>query len=128
MVCNSTCIDTLFANAGITDGSIDITIGDSTVTVKKGQKKAVIKVGARASKISVTATSADGTQKVDLSTPVASVPAAVQQVIESGATVGVSDNSSGLSSKLPYVLVLLVALLGIAAVLNERRKKSVTQS
>jgi len=52
----------------------------------------------------------------------------VQQVIESGATVGVSDNSSGLSSKLPYVLVLLVALLGIAAVLNERRKKSVTQS
>jgi len=127
MVCNSTCIDTLFTNAGITDGSIDITIGDSTVTVKKGQKKAVIKVGARASKISVTATSADGTQKVDLSTPVASVPAAVQQAVEAGQTIGVSSNSSGLTSKLPYVLVLLVALLGIGAVLNERRKKSVTQ-
>jgi hypothetical protein len=128
MVCNSTCIETMFTNAGITDGSIDVTIGDSTVTIKKGQKKAIIKVGARASKISVTATSADGTQKVDLSTPLASVPAAVQQVIESGATVGESDNSSGLSSKLPYLLALLVALLGIAAVLNERRKKSVTQS
>lgn len=127
MVCNSTCIDTLFTNAGITDGSIDITIGDSTVTVKKGQKKAVIKVGARASKISVTATSADGTQKVDLSTPVASVPAAVQQAVEAGQTIGVSSNSSGLTSKLPYLLALLVVLLGAAAVLNTRRKKSVTQ-
>jgi hypothetical protein len=128
MVCNSTCIDTLFANAGITDGSIDITIGDSTVTVKKGQKKAVIKVGARASKISVTATSADGTQKVDLSTPVASVPAAVQQAVEAGQTIGVSSNSSGLTSKLPYLLALLVVLLGAAAVVNARRKKSVTQN
>jgi hypothetical protein len=128
MVCNSTCIDTLFTNAGITDGSIDITIGDSTVTVKKGQKKAVIKVGARASKISVTATSADGTQKVDLSTPVVSVPAAVQQAVEAGQTIGVSSNSSGLTSKLPYVLALLVVLLGAAAVVNARRKKSVTQN
>jgi hypothetical protein len=127
MVCNSTCIDTLFTNAGITDGTIDITVGDNTVTVKKGQKKAVIPVGDKAKEITAVAKSADGTQQVELTDGLKVIPSEVQQALDSKTTTGVVNSSSGSSSKLPYVLVLLVALLGIAAVLNERRKKSVTQ-
>jgi hypothetical protein len=128
MVCNSTCIDTLFTNAGITDGTIDITVGDNTVTVKKGQKKAVIPVGDKAKEITAVAKSADGTQQVELTDGLKVIPGEVQQALDSKTTTGVINTSSGSSSKLPYVLVLLVALLGIAAVLNERRKKSVTQN
>jgi hypothetical protein len=128
MVCNSTCIDTLFTNAGITDGTIDITVGDNTVTVKKGQKKAVIPVGDKAKEITAVAKSADGTQQVELTDGLKIIPSDVQQALDSKTTTGVINTSSGSSSKLPYVLVLLVALLGIGAVLNERRKKSVTQS
>ena len=127
MVCNSTCIDTLFTNAGITDGTIDITVGDNTVTVKKGQKKAVIPVGDKAKEITAVAKSADGTQQVELTDGLKVISSEVQQALDSKTTTGVINASSGSSSKLPYVLVLLVALLGIAAVLNERRKKSVTQ-
>jgi hypothetical protein len=127
MVCNSTCIDTLFTNAGITDGTIDITVGDNTVTVKKGQKKAVIPVGDKAKEITAVAKSADGTQQVELTDGLKVISSEVQQALDSKTTTGVINTSSGSSSKLPYVLVLLVALLGIAAVLNERRKKSVTQ-
>ena len=128
MVCNSTCIDTLFTNAGITDGTIDITVGDNTVTVKKGQKKAVIPVGDKAKEITAVAKSADGTQQVELTDGLKVIPGEVQQALDSKTTTGVINTSSGSSSKLPYLLVLLVALLGIAAVLNERRKKAVTQS
>jgi len=127
MVCNSTCIDTLFTNAGITDGTIDITVGDNTVTVKKGQKKAVIPVGDRAKEITAVVKSADGTQQVELTDGLKVISSEVQQALDSKTTTGVINTSSGSSSKLPYVLVLLVALLGIGAVLNERRKKSVTQ-
>jgi hypothetical protein len=127
MVCNSTCIDTLFTNAGITDGTIDITAGGKTVTVKKGQRKAVIPVGDKAKEITAVAKSADGTQQVELTDGLKIIPSDVQQALDSKTTTGVINTSSGSSSKLPYVLVLLVALLGIAAVLNERRKKSVTQ-
>jgi hypothetical protein len=127
MVCNSTCIDTLFTNAGITDGTIDITVGDNTVTVKKGQKKAVIPVGDKAKEITAVAKSADGTQQVELTDGLKVIPSEVQQALDSKTTTGVVNSSLGSSSKLPYVLVLLVALLGIGAVLNERRKKSVTQ-
>jgi len=127
MVCNSTCIDTLFTNAGITDGTIDITVGDNTVTVKKGQKKAVIPVGDKAKEITAVVKSADGTQQVELTDGLKVIPGEVQQALDSKSTTGVVNTSSGSSSKLPYLLVLLVALLGIAAVLNERRKRSVTQ-
>ena len=128
MVCNSTCIDTLFTNAGITDGTIDITAGGRTVTVKKGQKKAVIPVGARAKEITAVAKSADGTQQVELTDGLNIIPSDVQQALDSKTTTGVVNTSSGSSSKLPYLLALLVVLLGAAAVVNARRKKSVTQS
>ena len=128
MVCNSTCIDTLFTNAGITDGTIDITAGGRTVTVKKGQKKAVIPVGARAKEITAVAKSADGTQQVELTDGLNIIPSDVQQALDSKTTTGVVNTSSGSSSKLPYLLALLVVLLGAAAVVNARRKKSVTQN
>ena len=128
MVCNSTCIDTLFTNAGITDGTIDITVGGRTVTVKKGQKKAVIPVGDKAKEITAVAKSADGTQQVELTDGLKVISSEVQQALDSKTTTGVINTSSGSSSKLPYLLALLVVLLGAAAVVNARRKKSVTQN
>jgi hypothetical protein len=126
MECDQTCIETLFATAGIADGTLTINAGAESVVIKKGQKKAVVPVGKNAQNISVQAKSTSG-ETVNLSSGITVLPAEVTAQIEA-ATNDVSGGSSGSSSKLPYVLVLLVALLGIAAVLNERRKKSVTQS
>jgi hypothetical protein len=125
MECDQTCIETLFATAGIADGTLTINAGAESVVIKKGQKKAVVPVGKNAQNISVQAKSTSG-ETVNLSSGITVLPAEVTAQIEA-ATNDVSGGSSGSSSKLPYVLVLLVALLGIAAVLNERRKKSVTQ-
>ena len=128
MVCDATCIDTLFTNAGITDGTIEVTVGGETVTVDKGQKMAIIPVGDKAKRISVVVKSADGTQKVELTDGLKVISSEMQQALDSKTTSGASNSSSGSSSKLPYVLVLLVMLLGAAAVVNVRRKKSVTQN
>ena len=87
---------------------------------------AEVPVGKNAQNISVQATSTSG-ETVNLSSGIAVLPAEVTAQLDAAINDD-SSNSSGLTSKLPYVLVLLVALLGIAAVLNERRKKSVTQS
>jgi hypothetical protein len=126
MECDQTCIETLFATAGIADGTLTINAGAESVVIKKGQKKAVVPVGKNAQNISVQAKSTSG-ETVNLSSGITVLPAEVTAQIEA-ATNDESGGSSGSSSKLPYVLVLLVALLGAAAVLNERRKKSVTQS
>jgi hypothetical protein len=125
MECDQTCIETLFATAGIADGTLTINAGAESVVIKKGQKKAVVPVGKNAQNISVQAKSTSG-ETVNLSSGITVLPAEVTAQIEA-ATNDESGGSSGSSSKLPYVLVLLVALLGIGAVLNERRKKSVTQ-
>ena len=126
MECDQTCIETLFVTAGITDGTLTINAGAESVVIKKGQKKAEVPVGKNAQNISVQATSTSG-ETVNLSSGIAVVPAEVTAQLDA-ATNDDSGSSSDLSSKLPYALVLLVALLGIAAVLNERRKKSVTQN
>jgi hypothetical protein len=128
MVCDATCIDTLFTNAGITEGTIEITVGGETVTVEKGQKKAIIPVGDNAKRISVVVKSADGTQQVELTDGLKVISSEMQQALDSKTTSGASNSSSGSMSKLPYVLVLLVVLLGAAAVVNVRRKKTVAQS
>jgi hypothetical protein len=128
MVCDATCIDTLFTNAGITEGTIEITVGGETVTVEKGQKKAIIPVGDNAKRISVVVKSADGTQQVELTDGLKVISSEMQQALDSKTTSGASNSSSGSMSKLPYVLVLLVVLLGAAAVVNVRRKKAVAQS
>jgi len=126
MECDQTCIETLFATAGITDGTLTINAGAESVVIKKGQKMAVVPVGRNAQNISVQAKSTSG-ETVNLSSGIAVLPAEVTAQLDAAINDD-SGSSSGSSSKLPYVLALLVALLGIAAVLNERRKKSVTQS
>ena len=126
MECDQTCIETLFVTAGINDGTLTINAGAESVVIKKGQKMAEVPVGRNAQNISVQAKSTSG-ETVNLSSGIAVVPAEVTAQLDAAINDD-SGSSSDLSSKLPYVLVLLVALLGIAAVLNERRKRSVTQS
>ena len=126
MECDQTCIETLFVTAGIADGTLTVNAGAESVVIKKGQKMAEVPVGRNAQNISVQATSTSG-ETVNLSSGIAVLPAEVTAQLDAAINDD-SGNSSGLTSKLPYVLVLLVALLGIAAVLNERRKKAVRQS
>ncbi len=139
MVCDEDCIDGLFASAGIEDGTIDITVGAQTVTVTKGQKKATVPVGRRVQEISVIAKSADGTTQMKLAAAATIISAEYQKALDAKTTFGVnesapdasdagSESGSSGSSKLPYVLVSVIALLGAAALINARRKRRLHQT
>jgi hypothetical protein len=122
LVCDTACIDDLFAKAGITEGSIAISAGNETVTVKKGQRGVLIPIDKNADKISVTATSADGTQVVNLSNQIDQLSATEQSAFES--MTSASPNDSGFN--LLYLLLLIPVLGAVFFVI--RRKQTVSIS
>jgi hypothetical protein len=122
LVCDTACIDDLFAKAGITEGSIAISAGNETVTVKKGQRGVLIPIDKNADKISVTATSADGTQVVNLSSQIDQLSATEQSAFES--MTSASPNDSGFN--LLYLLLLIPVLGAVFFVI--RRKQTVSIS
>ena len=119
LVCDTACIDDLFMKAGMTDGSIAISAGNEVVTVKKGQRAVSIPLGKNADKISVTATSADGSQVVNLSSEIDQLSATEQSAFAS--STASSPNDSGFN--LLYLL-LLIPILG-AVLFVIRRKQTV---
>ena len=121
MVCDTSCIDAMFANAGITDGTITISAGGDSITMRKGQKKALIPIGSNADSINATVVSADGSQTVSLSSKISQIPASVQSAIESKTTSGVSEDSSNLVVLVVLGLAVLI-LAGAAATLIRRRQ------
>jgi hypothetical protein len=122
LVCDTACIDDLFAKAGITEGSIAISAGNESVTVKKGQRGVLIPIDKNADKISVTATSADGTQVVNLSSQIDQLSATEQSAFES--MTSASPNDSGFN--LLYLLLLIPVLGAVFFVI--RRKQTVSIS
>ena len=122
LVCDTACIDDLFVKAGMTDGSIAISAGSEVVTVKKGQRGVLIPLGKNTDKISVTATSADGSQVVNLSSEIDQLSATEQSAFAS--VNGSSSKDSGFN--LLYLL-LLIPILG-AVVFIIRRKQTVSIS
>jgi hypothetical protein len=122
LVCDTACIGNLFAQAGITDGSIVISAGNETVTVKKGQRAVSIPIGKNADKISVTATSADGTQVANLSSQIDQLSASEQSAFES--MISSSPKDSGFN--LLYLLLLIPVLGAVFFVV--RRKQTVSIS
>jgi hypothetical protein len=122
LVCDTACIDDLFAKAGITEGSIAISAGNESVTVKKGQRGVLIPIDKNADKISVTATSADGTQVVNLSSQIDQLSASEQSAFES--MTSASPNDSGFN--LLYLLLLIPVLGAVFFVI--RRKQTVSIS
>ena len=121
LVCDTACIDDLFAKAGITEGSIAISAGNETVTVKKGQRGVLIPIDKNADKISVTATSADGTQVVNLSSQIDQLSAAEQSAFESMTSSSANDSGFNL-----LYLLLLIPVLGAIFVVVRRRQASVS--
>jgi hypothetical protein len=122
LVCDTACIDDLFAKAGITEGSIAVSAGNETVTVKKGQRGVLIPIDKNADKISVSATSADGTQVVNLSSQIDQLSATEQSAFES--MTSSSPNDSGFN--LLYLLLLIPVLGAVFFII--RRKQTVSIS
>jgi len=121
--CDAACIEAMFAQAGITDGTITVTAGGDSTVLRKGQKRAVIPVAKNAGEISAVATSADGSTVVQLGSGITELPVEVQASIDSKTIVG-SQGPTG-SSKLPYLVGLIAMLLVIGLVI---RRKQVTQN
>ena len=122
LVCNTACIDDLFVKAGMTDGSIAISAGSEVVTVKKGQRAVSIPLGKNTDKISVTATSADGSQVVNLSSEIDQLSASEQSAFAS--VTASSPNDSGFN--LLYLLLLIPVLGAVFFII--RRKQTVSLS
>jgi LPXTG-motif cell wall-anchored protein len=122
MVCDTSCIDALFTSAGIADGTITITAGGDTVTMRKGQKKAMIPIGVNTDAINATVVSADGSQTVNLSSKISQIPASVQSAFESKTATG----STGSGSSMNWLLIAALGLIVIAGagVAVSRKKKS----
>jgi hypothetical protein len=123
LVCDTACIDDLFAKAGITEGSIAISAGNESVTVKKGQRGVLIPIDKNADKISVTATSADGTQVVNLSSQIDQLSATEQSAFES--MTSASPNDSGFN--LLYLLLLIPVLGAVFFVIRRKQTVSISQ-
>jgi hypothetical protein len=122
MVCDTSCIDAMFTNAGIADGTITISAGGDSVTMRKGQKKAMIPIGVNAEAITATVVSADGSQVVSLSSKIAQIPASVQAAIDS--KTGSSSSESGSNLLLLIVLGLGVLVIAGAGTTLVRRRKA----
>ena len=122
MVCDTFCIDAMFANAGITDGTITISAGSDSITMRKGQKKALIPIGKNAEAITATVVSADGSQVVNLSSEIYQLSATEQSAFASGTAS--SPNDSGFNL---FYLLLLIPILG-AMLFVIRRKQTVSIS
>jgi LPXTG-motif cell wall-anchored protein len=122
MVCDTSCIDAMFTSAGIADGTITISAGGDSVTMRKGQKKAMIPIGSNADAINATVVSADGSQTVSLSSNISQIPASVQSAFESKTTSG----STGSGSSMNWLLIAALGLIVIAGagVAVSRKKKS----
>jgi LPXTG-motif cell wall-anchored protein len=122
MVCDTSCIDAMFTNAGIADGTITISAGGDAVTMRKGQKKAMIPIGVNAEAITATVVSADGSQNVSLSSKISQIPASVQSAFESKTASG----STGSGSSMNWLLIAALGLIVIAGagVAVSRKKKS----
>lgn len=134
MVCDASCIEGLFASAGLEDGTISISAGGESVVVRKGQGTALISIGKNASAIIARAVSADGSKTATLLMNLNRADAALEKAMQekvatgafqsaSGSETSTSSSTSG-SSKSMYIYVLIALLIVVAIGYNQRRKKA----
>ena len=122
-VCDAECIDAMFLQAGIADGTISVSAGGDSVTLQKGQKKVVIPVGKNAGEITAVAISADGSTTVRLGSEITTLPEGIQSALDTKTVIG-NQASSG-SSKLLYLIGIIVVLVAAGVVI---RRKQATQN
>jgi len=120
MLCDASCIDAMFASAGVSDGTITINAGADSVTISKGENRVKIPIGKNAEAITATVVSKDGSQVVNLSSKIAQIPANIQASFESKSS---SGDGSGFNM---LYLLLLIPVLGAIFVVVRRKQASVS--
>jgi len=120
MLCDASCIDAMFASAGVSDGTITINAGADSVSISKGENRVKIPIGKNAEAITATVVSEDGSQVVNLSSKIAQIPANIQASFESKSS---SGDGSGFNV---LYLLLLIPVLGAIFVVVRRKQASVS--
>lgn len=117
MVCNSTCIEELFAAVDPSVNTLQVAIGKNTVELKRNSKKAVVAVEAGSRSVNVVAVSDTGAETKVLTGQV--------QIGEPEVTVGANQSDSG--SAFNWMILVIIGLIVVAGagVVVSRRKKTV---
>ena len=118
MVCDSNCVENLFALDGVTANEVAISFGGETVVVKKGASKVKVPVSAGSRDLVVTQKAADGSTQVVASTNV------VTSLQKFGATTSSSSTSKDSSSTGIIVIIAALVLVAGAGAVVVRKKKS----
>ena len=118
MVCDSNCVENLFALEGVTANEVAISFGGETVVVKKGASKVKVPVSAGSRDLVVTQKATDGSTQVIASTKV------VTSMQKFGATTSSSSTSKDLSSTGIILIIAALVLVGGAGAVVARKKKS----
>lgn len=118
MVCDSNCVENLFALDGVTANEVAISFGGETVVVKKGASKVKVPVSAGSRDLVVTQKAADGSTQVVASTNV------VTSLQKFGATTSSSSTSKDSSSMGIIVIIAALVLVAGAGAVVVRKKKS----
>ena len=118
MVCDSNCVENLFALEGVTANEVAISFGGETVVVKKGASKVKVPVSAGSRDLVVTQKAADGSTQVVASTKV------VTSMQKFGATTSSSSTSKDSSSMGIIVIIAALVLVAGAGAVVVRKKKS----
>lgn len=119
MVCDSTCVENLFALEGVTANELAISFGGESVVVKKGSSKVRVPVSAGSRDLVVTQKASDGSPQVVASTKV------VSSLQKFGTTTSSSSTSEG-SSAMNIILIIaaLVIVAGAGAVVVRKKKSA----
>lgn len=119
MVCDSNCVENLFALEGVTANEVAISFGGETVVVKKGASKVKVPVSAGSRDLVVTQKATDGSTQVIASTKV------VTSMQKFGATTSSSSTSKDSSSMgIILVIAVLVLVAGAGAVVVRKKKSA----
>ena len=118
MVCDSNCVENLFALEGVTANEVAISFGGETVVVKKGASKVKVPVSAGSRDLVVTQKATDGSTQVIASTKV------VTSLQKFGTTTSSSSTSEGSSSMNIILIIAALVLVAGAGAVVVRKKKS----
>lgn len=115
MVCNSTCIEELFAAVDPSVNTLQVAVGKNTVELKRNSKKAVVAVEAGSRSVNVVAISDTGVETKVLTGQV--------QIGEPEVAVGENSGDSGSSFNwLILAIIGLVVAAGTGVVVSRRKK------
>jgi hypothetical protein len=117
MVCDSACVEDLFALEGVTADKVTISVGGESVVVKKGDSKVRVPVSTGSRDLVVTQQSSDGSTQVVASTKVVTSLPKLDTAIASTST---SEGSSSISIILVIAALIVIGGAGVVVVRKKR--------